>query len=271
MRPQQWIKNLFIFVPIFFAKEIFIPDKLITTALAFLAFCAVASAMYIINDIADIQQDSDHPQKKSRPLASGAIKIWQALLLCAVLIAAAILIAGFWLPQILGILGLYAVLNLLYSLWLKHVVIFDILLISGFYLIRVITGGLALDIPISRWLILCAIFVSLFIIIGKRRAEFRQANQREVLKNYSSELLEYLTVISATLTIVAYGLYSVIGTTSPLAVYSIFFVLLGIFRYLYMIYTSAEAEFPEKIIFTDKIILGSLVGWVVYMYFVFYI
>jgi len=270
LRPLHWIKNLFVFVPIFFAKEIFVMEEFINATLAFIVFCFTASSLYIVNDIVDRREDQKHPQKKLRPIAAGKIAIWEALLISFFLISLSLLIIYFFIPQTFWVILIYIVLNLLYSFYLKHIVIFDILTISSFYLLRVIGGGMATFIPISRWLILCTIFLTLFIIIGKRMAELRQINKRKVLYYYDIYFLGQLLIVSAGLTIIAYGLYSVLGSPSPLAVYSIFFVLVGIFRYLFIIHSSAVSEFPEKIIVSDKVILGSVLSWIVYLYLILY-
>lgn len=272
LRPFHWVKNLLIFVPIFFAKEFFITDKFLHSLYAFFAFSLVASGMYIFNDIIDKEEDKLHPKKKTRPIAGEKVSIKISLLIMAALLVVSALIVSFLVPQITFVIWGYVLLNLIYSFYLKKIVIFDILAVSGFYLLRILAGGAAIQTPISRWLVLCLIFVSLLIIIGKRRAEFNQVQKRKVLNDYNLSLFDSLFNISAGLTLVSYGLYSVLGTPSSFAVYSIFFVLLGIFRYLYIIYSSKEgAEFPEKIIFSDKIILGSIVGWLIFMFFIFYL
>jgi|GEM_PF-12527 len=270
MRPGQWIKNFFIFIPLFFVKQIFIWDKLSLALWAFLVFCATASAMYIINDIVDVDADRAHPHKCKRPLASGQVKVWQAAILAVLLLLFAGLAVFYKISSIGPVILIYIGSNILYSYYLKRVVIFDILLISGFYLLRVLAGGVATATPISHWLTLCIIFVTLFIVVGKRMAEFRHSNKRAVLHDYNMDLLSHLLAICAGLTIVSYGLYTILGSPYALAVYSIFFVILGIFRYLFIIHTTPDAEFPEKLVFSDKVILGSVVAWALYMYLILY-
>jgi 4-hydroxybenzoate polyprenyltransferase len=270
LRPIQWIKNLLIFVPIIFAKELFIEHKLATTSFAFFTFCLIASSMYVVNDIFDRKIDVLHPQKQFRPIASGKVSLKAALLLAFILLFGSSLMVYFYIPHIWRLFVIYFVLNLAYSLYLKHVVIFDILVIAGFYLLRILVGGFSAGIYISRWLVLCTIFSALLVIIGKRRSELSHSNQRKVLKFYTPELLDSFLVISAALTLVSYGVYSVLGVKSELMVYSILFVLLGVFRYIYLIHTSAQAEYPEKIFVSDKTVLASLIGWGVFIGYVFY-
>lgn len=272
VRPLQWVKNLLVFVPIFFAAEIFVADKFLPALYTFISFCLTAGAMYIINDLIDKEQDRLHPKKKTRPLASGEVSVRSAVFMMMGLVFSGLLVAYFLALEIIFVIIAYIFLNLLYSFYLKKAVIFDILAISGFYLLRIEAGGLATETPISRWLIMCLLFASLLIIIGKRKAESLRENKREVLSDRYSHFLHDLLNIAAGLTILSYGLYSVLGISSPLAIYSLFFVLAGILRYLYLYYASGEkAEFPEKMIFTDKIIFGSITGWVAFMYLIFYL
>lgn len=271
LRPQQWIKNLFIFVPIFFVKQILAAEKLIPAVWALVVFCLAASAMYIINDTLDKETDSAHPQKQRRPIASGQISVADALVSLCLLIVVASVILYVCTPSIWPVMLVYVVLNLAYSFYLKKVVIFDLIVVSVFYLLRILAGGLATNTYISHWLVLCVVFATLFMVIGKRMSEFEHLNKREVLHSYNLDILEHLLTISAGLTIVCYGLYSILGSTSPWAVYSTLFVILGVFRYLYIIHTSPQAEFPEKLVFTDRVILGSVVSWMIYMYLILYI
>lgn len=271
LRPQQWVKNSLVFTAIFFAKEIFIWEKLFSTILAALVFCLVASSVYIINDFCDRENDAKHPQKKNRPLASGAISLSGAIGVLIFLLVISFGIIFLFVPQILWLILLYLSLNLFYSFYLKKIPIFDLLVISSFYLLRIEVGGLAAQAPISRWLILCIIFVSLFLVVGKRLVEYARAEKREVLHSYNEELLKQLLVISSSLSIASYGLYSILGVNSPLAVYSIFLVILGIVRYLFLIYNSQAAEEPEKLILKDSVILVTLLVWALYMFLIFYI
>lgn len=275
LRPIQWVKNLLIFVPIFCAQEFFLKDKLINVSLTFAVFCLTASAMYIINDVLDRKRDQQHPQKQHRPIASGKISLIKALSLSTVFLSTGLFLIYFFVPQIFWPLAIYIISNLIYSAYLKHAVIFDILAISFFYLIRVSAGGVAANVPVSNWLILCVFFVSLVVIIGKRLGEMNQLHKREVLQSYSQDFLKQLLSISAGLTIVSYGLYGILGfhlgNHPTLAVYSIFLVVLGVFRYLYLINFSAQAEYPDKLILQDKVVLGSILSWILFMFYVIYL
>lgn len=270
LRPQQWIKNLLIFVPLFFAGGIFINAKIWSAVFAFLAFSLLASSVYVFNDIVDKDNDAKHPVKKNRPIANNQVSVAVAGILIVFLLFSGFSLILFTVPQIFWLALIYLILNILYSFYLKHVPIVDIILIAGFYLLRVEIGGLATATPLSRWLILCVIFSSLLLVIGKRSAEFKHENKRAVLFYYNENLLNQLLSISACLTIVSYGLYSVLGISSQFAVYSVFLVLLGIGRYLLLVFSSPEVEYPEKIVFKDKIIFLSFIGWIIFMFLIFY-
>jgi len=270
MRIHQWIKNLLIFTPIFFAGELFDGMNFFTVLSAFAVFCLAASFVYILNDISDRKNDVNHPIKKMRAIASGRLKIYQAFIMLLMLLGVAVFVIYFYVPQIFLPIIAYFILNLGYSFYLKHIPVFDIMTVSSFYLLRVLAGGMAAGTYMSRWLILCTIFITLFIITGKRKAELGRTNTREVLKKYNINLLDHLLTISLTATLVVYGVYTVLGVDSDIAVYSIIFVLVGMFRYVYLTYTSSETEFPERAVYRDKVVLASVVGWVGFMYYIFY-
>lgn len=272
LRPFHWIKNLLVFTPVFFAKEIFVFDKALLSLYVFLVFCLSASAAYIVNDLVDKNRDKLHNKKRFRPIASGRIGTKKAIAIFLFLAAAVFYVLRFFIPWAFPVIAVYFVLNFIYSFFLKNIAVFDILTVSFFYLLRVLAGGMGADIFISNWLILCVVFVSLFMVAGKRKIEFaREKNKREVLFHYNKFVLDAILNVSAGLAIMSYSLYSVLGGLPDLAVYSVFFVLLGIFRYLFVVYEAREeAEFPEKIIFSDKIILSDFLVWLIFMYFVFY-
>jgi 4-hydroxybenzoate polyprenyltransferase len=271
LRPYSWTKNLFIFAPLFFAKEFFNYSKLTTVTSSFIVFCITASLVYILNDILDREQDKKHKIKSSRPIASGKVSIKSAIVLFFTLSVVDIYLIFFLTPKIAWLLGGYFILNILYSIYLKHIAVLDILIVSSFYFIRVMVGGVAANVFVSHWLLLCIVFISLFLIVGKRLAELDQDNKRIVLGKYSPEFLNTILVVFATLTITSYSLYSVLVLDSNLAIFSIFPVLLGIIRYLFIVFTSQRAEYPEKEIFTDKTIFFSGIAWVIVMYFIFYL
>lgn len=268
-RPRQWLKNALIFAPAFFAREILDLSVVGDTAAAFVAFCLLASSIYSFNDVMDRDQDREHPEKNSRPVASRSVSVVGAMVFALVLAVMSAITTFLWVPAIAPILALYAVLNLLYSYRLKHVAVLDLILVSVFYVLRIMAGGLATGTYISGWLIICVIFFSLFVIIAKRRAEYSRVSRRKVLEEYTEAYLDHLMTVSVALTLVSYGIYTVLGQVPALAIYSNFFVIFALFKYLHIVYTSDRSESPEKMI-VDPAIMASTGLWLAYMFAIFY-
>lgn len=271
IRVRSWVKNVFIFAPIFFGGYILNIDLFANTVLAFILFCLVSSAVYIINDLFDLDQDRKHESKRGRPLASGKVTVAQSVIICSVLFISAAVIGYIYIPEILWALALYFLFNILYSKRLKHIPIVDILCISLFFLIRIIVGGISSSVHISYWLMVCTVFLALFLIVGKRLVEFSQQEKRPVLKIYTEDFLKNLLMLTAVLVIGTYSIYAIVVLNSVLAIISIFFVLLGILRYLYLVYTSKKVEYPEKVLFQDFIVFISVAIWIFIMFCVFYL
>ncbi len=270
-RPLQWVKNLLVFSPMFFASKVFDATIFTESLIAFLVFSFSASAVYVMNDLVDAPFDRLHPNKKHRPIARNAVHETKAVALVAVFLAMIIISLAFS-PAVLPIALLYIGLNVLYSFKLKHVAVVDVLLVASFYLLRVVAGGLATALPLSPWIILCVLFGALFIIVGKRKAEFSRESRRTVLESYSPAALDALLAVSAGLSIISYGLYSILGHNSPYLVYSTIFVVFAFFRVLNDIFTHPnDAESPEKLVFKDRWIFGAFLCWVLYVFVVFYI
>ena len=270
LRPYHWIKNILILSPLFFASSILsfviLPKLLITL----LAFSLASSFVYILNDISDCQNDKNHHIKKFRPLSSGLIGFESAIYL-ALLVLVVLSVLIYFVPKLLLVISLYVVLNILYSLIFKKVAVLDIMMVSLFYILRVLVGGIVFDIYISPWIILCVFFGSLFLTSGKRYGEYHLENRRKVLDDYSKEAVNAILLISSSLSVITYGIYSIIGHHSYYLVYSSIFVTFSIFRVLNDIYKNPEqAEFPELLVFKDKWVFGSFVLWLIYVFFVFY-
>lgn len=270
LRPRQWVKNFLVFAPLFFGGGFFVYEKLWLAAAAFAVFCLSASSIYILNDLFDKEDDKNHPRKKNRPIASGVVSAPVATALAILFIIIDFAIIYIWVPAILWLIVFYVAVNILYSFYLKRVPILDLLFVSSFYLLRVEVGGLATDTRLSNWLVLCVIFASLLIVTGKRLAEAKHVDKREVLCYYSDDFLKHLLVVLSALVIVSYGLYSILGSSSEWMVYSIFLVLFSILRYLLLVYTAPEVEEPEKLIFKDKVMLSCFLVWLAYAFLVFY-
>ncbi len=269
-RIHQWIKNLLVFAPIFFAGSILNGDIFIDSVFAFFAFSFSASAIYVLNDITDMDQDILHINKKHRPIASGLVHKKSAYKYSIFLFLIS-LIFVILVPQVFFVIIAYILLNLLYSHTLKHTAIFDIILIAIFYLLRIVVGGLATGLHLSEWIIMCTFFGSLFIIIAKRRTEFNLENKRKVLESYSKESLDVMLSMSAVLSIMSYAIYSILGHNDRYLVYSTFFVTFVIFKIFNHIYqNNKELETPETFVFKDKTIFSIFICWVLYIFLVFY-
>jgi 4-hydroxybenzoate polyprenyltransferase len=273
MRPQQWIKNLFIFAPLIFSQNILNRPLLLKTITAFAAFCLVSSAHYIFNDLRDLEEDRRHPLKSKRPLASGRLKKGPAIAGLVVIGAAGLVLAA-WigLPFLLVAAG-YLVLQTVYSMWLKHVVILDVFVIAAGFLMRVVAGGLAIGVEISSWLLICTILLSLFLAMGKRRYELvlldkDAASHRPILREYNTYLLDQMISVVTASTLVAYCLYTISAETvakfgTRNLIFTVPFVLYGIFRYLYLIHQKAGGGTPEALIIRDKPLLLDVFLWIV--------
>lgn len=262
IRVHQWVKNIFVFVPIMFSLHLFEEDYLLTTLFAFLIFCLASSAIYVINDLADIEADRLHPLKKNRPLPSGAIKK-SAAITTAVLL----LILVFWLIfyfnyEFILIVISFVVLNVLYSFLLKNIVILDIFSIAAGFALRVLGGAFVIQVPISSWLLLTTMFISLFLGVMKRHSELSVVSEennkssRKVLAQYSLNFADQIATVAAAGVIICYALYSVAPRTISIfdteaLIYTTPFVVFGIFRYMYLEYMSKKGENTTRIMATD--------------------
>ena len=280
MRPIQWVKNGFVLAPIVFAERLGDPDTLLSASFAFLVFCAAASAIYLINDLNDREEDRKHPLKKHRPIASGALPVRAATTVMIVLVIGAL--AGAWTlgARFTGLVALYLGINLLYSNGLKRVVILDLMAVASGYVIRVEAGAAAIEVAMSNWLLLCTIFLALFLIISKRRHELMllaedAAGHRAVLDHYSPAFLDQMINVVTASTVVAYALYAVDPQTvarfgSEHLVYSVPLVLFGIFRYLYLIYQKPGRRNPTEAILTDVPSVVNVGLWILLVLWIIY-
>mgnify|MGYP000403889171 CR=1 FL=1 len=267
LRPHHWIKNLLIIAPLFFAKDLFSVSLLLNTIYAFIAFSLAASIVYILNDIADRESDMQHPEKKERAIASGRVSISQAFALLAVLTIGNAIFIALFISHIWLLIAGYVVLNILYSFSLKNISLVGIMMVASFYVLRIWTGGMAAAVPISEWIILCTFFASLLVLTAKRLA----SQKKTQYSIYTASFLQTLLLFTAGLTVMSYSLYSILAIHSSLGVYSILFVIIGVLRYLQLTEQSLLVEYPEKILLTDPLLISSIIGWSIYMFFIFYI
>ena len=281
LRPRQWPKNGFIFFGLIFDKRLFLLEPFLRTLAGFFLFCLISSAVYLLNDIADIEADRQHPEKKHRPLASGELPVGIARG-TALILALISLSLGYLLePRFAAILGLYFLINLLYSRWLKHVPIIDVMIISSGFVLRV-AAGVILIAPVERfspWLYMLTILFSLYIGLGKRRAEINlladeAGAHRKVLDGYTIPLLDqYITIVSG-MTIVAYSLYTFSAPNLPenhTMMLTIPFVVYGIFRYLQLIQTGHAAGAPDEVALKDRSLQATVLLWGLAVIAIFYL
>ena len=280
MRLRQWTKNGFIFFALIFDKQLFNLEPLSRTIAGFFLFCLVSSAVYLLNDITDVQADRNHPEKKFRPIASGQLPVNVAWAAALVLIAIAIPLGYLLAPGFALLLAAYLVINLLYSRWLKHVPILDVMIISLGFVLRVAAGVTLITVErFSPWLYMITILFSLYIGLGKRRAEISLLSQgaaahRRVLDGYTLPLLDqYITIVSGT-TIVAYSLYTFSAPNLPenhTMMLTIPFVVYGIFRYLQLIQVGHEAGSPDEVALKDRPLQVTVALWMLAVIAVFYL
>lgn len=280
MRIRQWTKNGFIFFGLIFDKQLFLLEPFLRTLAGFFLFCLVSSAVYLFNDIADLEADRNHPEKKSRPLASGALPVNVALAAAVLLTAVAIPLGYLLSPIFALILSVYLAINLLYSRWLKHVAILDVLIISSGFVLRVAAGVALITVErFSPWLYMLTILFSLYIGFGKRRAEMTllahgASAHRKVFEGYTIPLLDqYITIVSG-MTIVAYSLYTFSAPNLPanhMMMLTIPFVVYGIFRYLQLIQTGHAAGAPDEVALKDRGLQVTVLLWGLAVIAVFYL
>ena len=280
LRPAQWAKNLFVLAPLVFGDLLLDGRAAARAILALLAFCCASSAVYLVNDLRDREEDRRHPIKRLRPLAAGTLGVPAAVASLVVLAAAALAVALYLGPSFALILGAYMVLNVLYTLWFKHMVILDVMSISLGFVLRVEAGGEATGVAVSRWLFLCTTFLALFLAFSKRRHEITLLNedaagQRPVLDHYSPAFLDQMINVVTASAVVSYALYAVAPETvqkfhTEDLIYTIPLVLYGIFRYLYLLYQRPGERNPTEAILRDLPFLinmglwGLAVLWIVY-------
>ncbi len=271
MRPVQWIKNVFVLAPIVFAQRVTDATALTHVGAAFAVFCAAASAIYLVNDLGDREEDRLHPLKQYRPIATGAVPVHVAWV--AAMVLALVALSGAWFLGVAftALVATYLVINLLYSSWLKHVVILDVMAVSSGYVLRVAAGAAAIPVVVSNWLLLCTIFLALFLIFSKRRHELvllqgAAGAHREVLSHYSSAFLDQMINVVTASTVVSYALYAVDEATiarfgTDRLVWTLPLVLFGVFRYLYLIYQTSEDRNPTETVITDLPSLINIALW----------
>jgi 4-hydroxybenzoate polyprenyltransferase len=270
LRPHQWIKNLVVLAALAFSKHLFDPDAFVRAGLAFVVFCALAGATYLVNDVLDAEEDRQHPLKRHRPIASGALSPMTARGAAAALTAASLAVSV-WLGREFALAALvYLLLTLAYSLRLKHHVILDVLAIAIGFVIRAVAGALAIEVRFSDWLLVCTILLALFLALAKRRHELvtleDAAGHRRILKEYSPYLLDQMIAVVTASCLTAYAFYTLAPETiekyrTDRLAWTIPFVIYGIFRYLYLVHRRDKGGSPTDVLLADRPLLAAVALW----------
>lgn len=281
LRPHQWVKNAFIFAPVVFSKHLFDVEYFVRVVLAFAVFCLASSVVYILNDLADVESDRLHPNKRFRPIASGTIGAP-----LAVSIAGALLVPVIYGMSRLGwgysaVVMMYLGLNLSYSFGLKKVFLLDVFLIAAGFMLRVLAGAFAIQVQASPWLILCTLFISVFLAVSKRRAEIlltiteESELARPVLRQYDLQFIDQMMTIAASGMAISYALYTVASRTVEVfgtenLIFTTVFVLFGIFRYLHIMRTHKTEDNPTILLASDAPMVVNVLAWLASCVFIIY-
>jgi 4-hydroxybenzoate polyprenyltransferase len=269
LRPHQWTKNLLIFAPIGLSKHLFERDAFFRASLAFVLFCGLSGTVYLINDLADIERDRLHPKKRLRPLASGALSVGAARVAALVLGLSCLGLSALLGRAFLAAALAYLALNLLYTFWLKRVVILDVIAISLGFVLRAVAGAVAISVQFSDWLLVCTLLLALFLALAKRRHELVSldgTDHREILAEYSPYLLDQMISVVTASCLMAYAFYTLAPETvekyrTDRLAWTIPFVLYGIFRYLYLVHGKEEGGSPTDLLLTDRPLLADVALW----------
>lgn len=284
LRPQQWAKNMFIFLPLFFSGQLLHSELVLFCAISFFAFSFIASSIYVFNDICDIENDRKHPVKCKRPIASGKISKLQAYIIMAVCIIVSFLFisyfAGIKRYMLIGLILFYFLMNIAYSVKLKHLVIVDVMIIALGFVLRVIVGGISTGIELSEWIVLMTFLLALFLAFAKRRDDvviFQSSGviPRKNTNKYTLDFMNQIITSISTITIIAYIMYTmspeVIGHFNSKYVYTTsFFVLAGIIRYLQLTMVYLKSGSPTKILIKDRFIQLCIIGWIITFFIIIY-
>jgi len=280
LRTQQWVKNTFIFFPLLFSGYLFHREPAVSTVLTFLGFCLISSSLYVFNDYKDREKDKLHPKKAHRPLAQTHIPSSTIFSLIVIFMGIGLFICYKISAAILFIAIFYIAIHLIYNYYTKMIVILDVIFVAIGFQIRILAGSLAAGVPPSVWLQMCVFLLALFLGFTKRRYEIstlkeKASEHRSVLAHYTSYLLDQIIIICSTLAIAFYGLYTIssdivqrIGNQNM--IYSVAFVIYGIFRYLYLVHVKKLGDEPGEILSTDAPLLINVLLWILYVGFLIY-
>ncbi|ACA54045.1 decaprenyl-phosphate phosphoribosyltransferase [Clostridium botulinum] len=276
MRPKQWIKNFFVFAAIIFSGNLTNENILKNNIITFILFCLTSSTIYIFNDIVDLEKDKKHPEKKNRPLPSGRVSKSTAIIMNIVILFTVLFCSYKFVDyKIMYIYLLYIVMNIFYCFKLKNVVILDVMVITFGFVLRMESGSLATKVSVSPWLFLCTILLSLFLALNKRKSEIitlkdKRGSHRKILEEYSVELIDNMLTIVTPSILISYCIYTFSSVQSKRMMYTIPFVLYGIFRYQYLMNNHNLGGKPEDVFGKDKPFLVNMVLWVISVVVIIY-
>lgn len=275
MRPKQWLKNFFVLAALIFSGKFQNGHILLLNLYVFILFSLISSAVYILNDIVDVEKDKQHPQKKYRPIASGKVSKMQALILELILVGIVLFVSYSINLKLLFVLLTYYIMNILYSFILKNIVIVDVMVITMGFVLRVISGSIVTNVQLSPWLILCTILISLFLALNKRRSEIvtlkdKRGAHRKILEEYSVELIDNMLTIVTPSILITYCLYTFSSIQSRTMMITIPFVLYGIFRYQYLVTKKNVGGKPEDVFQNDLPFLIDIVIWAISIIVIIY-
>jgi 4-hydroxybenzoate polyprenyltransferase len=270
LRPRQWVKNLLVFAGLIFGQKLLTP-AVWTAGGAFVIFCALSGAIYLLNDVADRERDRLHPRKRLRPVASGQLGVSAAVAWAVAFVVGGVAAAAWLSPRFALVAVAYVALLAAYSAWLKHVVIVDVLTVAVGFVLRALAGTVVIDVEISGWLLICTILLALFLALGKRRHEYLTLDaaaiqHRPILGEYSAGFLDQMIAVVTASAVTAYALY----TMSPETVarfrthalpVTLPFVLYGVFRYLYLLYHRQLGGNPSDLFLNDRALLVNTAAW----------
>ncbi len=301
VRPRQWLKNLALFAPLVFEGTLFSEGNILRLIQGFFVFCVLASSIYLINDVVDIEHDKQHPFKKFRPIAMGSVPVPVALFISIIGIVFALVFGYILSPYFLAACIFYLILQLAYTFYLKNVILLDVMVIAAGFLLRVYAGALIVEAHVTVWFLLAVVCLSLFLAIGKRRSERTLLSGtskigvvRKTLKGYPNSLLDGLTMMFATATWLSYSMFTflqppisgqssktltllsnflpdTLTNTSKWLMLTIPFVIYGVMRYLYIIYEKREGESPERVLLSDRPILVAIILWSLTVFAIIYV
>jgi 4-hydroxybenzoate polyprenyltransferase len=273
LRPSQWSKNVFVFAGLIFSRQFTNIGDVLSTIYAFFIFSLLASGIYILNDIHDYEEDKVHPIKSKRPIANGEITRPRAWFVSLSILLLSLIAAWFLNRSFLAVCCVYAVLMVIYSWKIKQIVILDVLFVALGYVLRAVAGAVVIGVEISSWLLICTLLLALFLVLSKRRTEIvtlgeTASKHRRILAQYPVTLLNQMIAIVTSACIVSYCLYTLAPETiakfnTRNLIFTVPFVIYGIFRYLFITYQKLEADIPEKIILTDFPLQVCLFLWAI--------